>query len=211
MNTKDLDRCFEAIGAQPFHRALFNLCIGYQPNLAVDIGTGTGNSAIALALGGAKKVTTIDMKRHAWNGVQLDLAESAIKRITKERGNFQNMLPIPPSRRGRVMLFYDIHDFEHDQEKRSSEHFVEHWLPHFESALVAVHDMMPVPPGWLPPKGWLDPPKSSVGDLHTGQRFAGFGECEYFVEYLNLHNADLHIARGTKSLVYFYIRDGVPE
>ena len=74
-------------------------------------------------------------------------------------------------------------------------------------ALVAVHDIA----GGIRPSGKPFPVSFSRAVLWDGREFWGFGECKPIIDLLNKHKATLIQVEGTKSLVYFYVKDGVPQ
>jgi hypothetical protein len=206
-----MKKFFDRLSAQPYHRALYRLCKEYDPDLAIDIGTDAGYSALALSLTGTR-VITIGMSHRRYEKTlekyRSFLAQYPLGSITKMTSDFKTLAP--EDMVNRTFVFYDIHDHEHGDEQASSECLLQFWLPEFKDALVAVHDIARITEDWERPAHWKKPPSFSKARFWDGRWFMGFGECAVILQWLSKFKAQLHEVEGTKSLVYFHIKDGKP-
>lgn len=204
----DIERFFEEMGAQPYHRALYKLCKDFDPTCTIEVGTYDGIGALCLALTG-KPIVTIDTNhqrlRETMQKHKDFLIASEIEGIRAMTTDFRGITSGMGEE--RTFLFYDIHDGEISDHGKASKHLIENWIPTLEDALVAVHDIVE----GIRPEGKPFPVSFSRAILWDGREFWGWGECKPIIDLLNKHEAELIQVKGTKSLVYFYVKDGVPQ
>jgi len=203
----NVEAFFKEMGAEPYHRAIYKLCKDFDPACVIEVGTYAGTGAFCLALTG-KQVVTIDAShqklRETMSQKHEFLKTYGLEGLHVMTRPFQTIdLGIGAE---RTFLFYDIHDGKFG-ETRASTHLIEKWIPTLEDALVAVHDVSE----GIRPSGKPIPISFSRAVLWDGREFWGFGECKPIIDLLNEHEAKLIQVKGTKSLVYFYVKDGVPQ
>lgn len=202
----NLEGFFDLIGALPYHRALHKLCQEFDPACVVEVGTYAGIGAFCLAATG-KPVVTIDVSHQKLRQTMERLGEQiktfGIDGLHVMTKDFRAVFP----EFGELssFVFYDIHDDEVPGDLASSKHLIETWIPNFRNAIFAVHDIVE---GWPGKRG--NPASYSEAELWDGRKFSGFGECKPIIDLLNEHKAELVQVQGTKSLVYFKVKNGVP-
>lgn len=195
-------------GAQrTYIETIVDLCMGIDADVAINIGTWRGASALALASAmklmckPVSRVLTIDIDHGKWLKSRREVEQSfhklgvEVMDIESVELDFKKVSPIMlvnpdptlRSERFSYMIFYDIHDFTDGTGIPSSPAFVENWVSEINHAIIAVHDVTPCEAGYKVPDACGKPTSFSKAQHWQGQWFRGNGETEVFVDYLNEH------------------------
>lgn len=170
--------------------------------------------ALALALKALGKpltsLVTIDVDHTLWKRlpeVHADLLEKCdmnlgeVQAITEEFCKLypQDLLPS----KGRIFIFYDIHDYFGGRGWVPSGRFINGWLPYIEVATVLVDNMYLCRP---PDEITYHP---SQARHWLGQSYYGFNECGVIVGWLNMRKGQLFAISGANQ-AYFHVQGGMP-
>lgn len=146
-------------------------------------------------------MTTIDLTHDAWReapqiqGGIPEIADMDLSKVATITMDFQFIKPA--SRRKKAFVFYDIHDHTAPFSKM----FIDNWLPTFDNALVAIHDMSIVPDDYVIPES--DVKRSTA--RYKDSLYSGFAECEVVVNWAIENGVTIE---PFHSGVFFEIKDG---
>lgn len=193
-----------------------SLCLMADPDMVLDLGTGAGWSGISLAYAlklldkPLSVMTTIAWNMKGWE-VMLDSElprrhDLALENIQAVPGNFLDRDPERFVKSGRMMIFYDMHDFP-PNDWFLSERFLSKWVPLIDLGLVGVHDIGMTSPAYKLGSRSNGYPQSRATHW-AGRHFAGFGETAVFIEWLNKHHGQIMLTNS--STKYFWVKKGKP-
>jgi len=192
--------------------SIYDLCLFYEPENIVEIGTNHGASTISIlkALKNLGKnnapFTSIDLSHKAWEEVgtiqkQLveDLSWESVITITDD---FNQVDPISVNLGEKLFLFYDMHDHTGPWSLR----LLTQWLPHMKNALIAIHDFSRVDDSYIVKSTEIQP-KTKMKYLN-GQTYAGFLEVGRIIKWANTNRIKINNFNGG---IYFFIKNGTVE
>jgi len=179
---------------------IYNACKEANPDHVVEMGTNHGAStlSICLAMNGLGKplsnITTMDLSHVAWleapkiQGGIPEIAAMDLSLVKYVTGDFKNIDPLPVKSAGKLFVFYDIHDHTFPL----SQKFLDEWLPYIRDGVIAIHDISEVPSNYVLPES--DTKRSKA--VYKDKMYAGFAECETFVNWAVANNVTLNSFHG---------------
>lgn len=194
-------------------KAIVKACLEIEPDYVLDIGTNYGLSTLSLAyaftiLGkDLSGITTTDVDHRHWleetPAIQRGLLLNSgidVSKIARVHEDFIKLEPESMVRRGKVLVFYDIHD---TSTVSYMEKFLGKWIPAFDYGYVMVHDCyLPKSAYWIDRNNPVYPVSSATH--FSGISFEGYKECATLVEWLNTGKRSIYAVPGT-SIVRFTI------
>jgi len=194
-------------------RAILKACIEIEPDYVLDIGTNYGLPCLSLAYGlitlgkNLSVLTTSDIDLKHWLEetpiVQQELLADCrmdVHRIHAVQEDFNRIDPNSFVQRGKVLVFYDIHDTTTPPISYMRT-FLDTWMPLFDHGQMMIHDFfLPGIQHWMDPD---DPMYAITKARHiSGLEFEGYPECKVLVDWLNQSERKLYPVPSTSVLKF---------